>query len=92
MGFAPLFLASLKKVDKIEMIFGIMCIVSKVVKRMFSSKMTVASAWVFRLFKVSKNVIVSELASIYIVKVKPRVLPIYESEQEYYWRRIDEVL
>ena len=64
----------------------------KVVKRMFSSKMTVASAWVFRLFKVSKKAIVTELASIYIVKVKPRVLPIYESEQEYYWRRIDELL
>ena len=51
-----------------------------------------SAAWVLRLFKVSKNVIVTELASIYIVKAKPRVLPIYESEHERYWRRIDELL
>jgi hypothetical protein len=51
-----------------------------------------SAAWVMRFFKASKNVIVTELASIYIVKAKPRVLPIYENEHEHYWRRIDELL
>jgi hypothetical protein len=47
---------------------------------------------VLRLFKASKEVIVTELESIYIVKFKPRVLPINESENERYWRKIDELL
>ena len=63
---------------------------------MFGSSSSVnaaaASAWVFRFFKASKKVIVTELESIYIVKIKPRVLPIYENENDKYWRRIDELL
>ena len=59
---------------------------------MFRSSSTVVSAWVLRLFKASKEVIVTELESIYIVKFKPRVLPIFESENERYWRKIEELL